>query len=76
MNINLVFNNEQCQILDAAGASLNVTGLYSREEIEEIDGKVKDYLVYAGFDESYKRNEKGRVSREIINYLRDVRKKM
>ena len=60
------FTEKQKLVLKEAGVTIPSKAEYTEDEIIEMDGKIKDHLLYAGFDKDYHINETGNTAEEIM----------
>ena len=67
--IELNFNEEQKNVLKAAGVEMLESAVYTEDEVDDMDGKIKDYLLYTGYDKDYNYKNGGQIARQIIRYL-------
>ena len=65
----LIFNREQRNVIKAAGLEVAESADYNEDDIIAIDEKIKEYLLYAGFDKEYNFTAEGRIAKQLIRYL-------
>jgi len=74
--MNIEFTEKQNKLLAEAGIPYDPLRDYTYAEIEEIDGKIVDYMLKSCYDPGYTSTEKSELAEDMITYLVRLREKL